>query len=176
MSRLQPLAARYGRWTPGEPGPFVKGKRTVRCVCDCGKRALVRRDQLVDGGSKSCGCARMEKLRSNVPKNKTHGMSNSGTRVSWCAMIARCKPTSSKREYYFDRGITVCARWKKFENFLADMGVRPPGLTIERIDNDKGYFKDNCMWASRAAQCANRRPRSEILKRRAALAKEADRK
>lgn len=74
-------------------------------------------------------------------------------------MISRCvDERPRRRKYYLDRGITVCERWlSSFENFLADMGERPPGLTIDRKDNDLGYFKDNCRWATWAEQRRNQR-------------------
>ena len=73
-------------------------------------------------------------------------------------MVQRCtNPKRSSYRHYGERGITVCARWLKFENFLADMGPRPDGLTLERKDNNKGYYKSNCEWASAKRQNRNSR-------------------
>lgn len=73
-------------------------------------------------------------------------------------MLTRCtNPNVPIYKYYGGRGITVCERWEKFENFLVDMGEPPPGLTIDRLDNDKGYFKDNCAWRTPLEQGNNRR-------------------
>jgi hypothetical protein len=75
-------------------------------------------------------------------------------------MKTRClNPKATGYSYYGGRGITICERWLTFANFLEDMGVRPEGLTLDRIDGSKGYSKENCQWASRAAQQRNRRPR-----------------
>jgi hypothetical protein len=74
----------------------------------------------------------------------------------WASMIARCNtPTHKAFPRYGGRGITVCERWRRYEHFIADMGPCPRGLTLERIDNDKGYEPSNCKWATRAAQNRN---------------------
>lgn len=88
--------------------------------------------------------------------NTTHGMKNTPTYTSWCAMKQRC--TNSKRpsyNYYGGRGITYCERWKDFNNFLADMGVRPEGTSLDRIDSNGNYEPDNCRWATYKVQARN---------------------
>jgi hypothetical protein len=95
---------------------------------------------------------------------KTHGMTHTRTYGIWCQLIQRVtNPNHKNHEHYLGRGITVCERWKAFENFLVDMGVRPDGMTLERIDNEKGYGPDNCRWATRAEQRRNQRNTRMLL-------------
>ncbi len=77
------------------------------------------------------------------------------TQRSWQAMKRRCLSPKHKNGWYMKRGITVCQRWMNFENFLSDMGYRPKGLTLDRIDNTKGYFPENCRWATVKQQLQN---------------------
>ena len=94
--------------------------------------------------------------------NTRHGMHGTPTYRSWIEMRRRCRAKPGRVEYerYVMRGIKVCKRWDKFENFLADMGVRPPGLTLDRKHNSKGYSPSNCRWATHSEQALNRRTRS----------------
>jgi hypothetical protein len=123
------------------------------CVCDCGNQSVVRRGGLTNGDSTSCGCAKIR-----------HGHAIKGKRSAeykcWDSMLRRCEnPSNPAFENYGGRGISVCDRWHIFENFLADMGRKPsPDLTIERVKNYLGYYKENCVWATRIEQLKNRRP------------------
>jgi hypothetical protein len=139
-----------------------------RCRCHCGKESIVRGDQLVSGGIRSCGCARLEKTTTHGHCRRRGGRSCTVEYAAWHAMHHRCKNPANKQFHrYGGRGITVCERWEKFENFLADMGLKQsPDLSIERIDNDAGYSPENCKWATLEEQNANRHHAKSYNRRR----------
>ena len=87
--------------------------------------------------------------------NFKHGMSNTPTYVSWRSMKDRCLNNKNKKHEYYER-IKICKKWMVFSNFLADMGERPDGKTLDRVNNNKGYNKYNCRWANRSIQNSNR--------------------
>lgn len=135
-----------------------KGISTTKflCECECGNIKEIARDSLISGATKSCGCLCKEINKKNFT---THGQTkNSKTYMSWRAMKERCNNINNKRyNSYGGKGITVCLRWEmSFENFLEDMGERPEGFTLDRIDPNGGYSKDNCRWADLSTQAYNK--------------------
>lgn len=159
MSRLIDLTGqKFGRWTVIKLSKMLnaRGGPLWLCRCDCGTKSRVEPQSLRSGGTKSCGCLRAEKARE---AHLTHGHSkNDPTYRSWAAMRRRCLTESDKLyPYYGARGITICKSWMKFENFLIDMGERPPKLTLERDNNNGNYEPTNCFWATRKVQARNKR-------------------
>ncbi len=125
------------------------------CKCSCGKESTVMSFSLKNGRTKSCRCLRQE-IKTKHGHKKDGKIT--GIYKSWFCMKQRCN-NSNNKDYssYGGRGITVCKEWLEFSNFLKDMGEQPPNQTIERIDNDKGYCKSNCCWATRMQQARNKR-------------------
>ena len=156
MSLFEDLTGqRFGRLLALSP-IRQPGKRTkFLCQCDCGEQSIVMSTNLKRGVTKSCGC--LQKERAAAAKTK-HGHTrrskgSTSTYNSWLGMKARCNnPGSPSYEDYGDKGIGYCKSWESFENFLEDMGERPDGKTLHRLNNDHGYDKANCVWADWATQ------------------------
>lgn len=126
------------------------------CDCQCGLRIVATCSNLKSGHTQSCGCRQREVTGE---ANRSHGRSNTKLYRRWCQMIQRChKPYAPNYAHYGERGIVVCDRWRhSFENFLEDMGEPPPGLSLDRVDNDGPYAPWNCIWADRSTQIRNSR-------------------
>lgn len=130
-----------------------EGKQSI-ALCDCGKEIATTTYNITSGRTKSCGCYFKLKL---VDRNSTHGMTDSPTYRSWVAMKRRCNDSTIPNAlYYKNKGITYDPKWESFEVFFSDMGERPKGTTLDRKESNKGYYKENCRWATSREQWLNR--------------------
>lgn len=157
MKALDLTGKKFGKLTIIKyEGKNKEGRPLCLCECDCGNYKIIIEKNIKNGNTKSCGCLGKE----NAIK---HGHSETRTYVTWTNMNKRCNNQNHKKyKYYGGRGIKVCGRWsnknpKGFENFLEDMGERPKNKTLDRINNNDGYFKENCGWITIKQQHRNMR-------------------
>lgn len=152
MSTKNILGQRFGRLLTIEKlGLSNNGDYIWKCLCNCGNYTEVPIGRLNSGSTQSCGCLSIE-------NRKTHGMSGTQTYVSWHKMICRVR----YEEYSKDYGdVEVCERWlNSFENFYEDMGERPEGMTLNRVNGAKIYSKETCEWATLSLQSYDQKKKS----------------
>lgn len=159
MKPLDLTGRRFGRLTALRYAVELGKPRRWICRCDCGQETIAFLSNLTREHTLSCGCLKKEKQGT---ANRTHGMTSTPTWQSWNCMTRRCTdPRRPAYPYYGGRGVAVCERWLRFDNFLADMGERPPGTTLDRYpDNDGNYEPGNCRWGTPTEQSNNRRQRT----------------
>jgi hypothetical protein len=155
------IGRRFGRLVVVAYAPDIYSAKKMACICQCGTRCHVVVAQLNNGHTKSCGCLQKELHLKSMLK---HGESKTRLYKLWTGMMQRCfnrKSPLFKR--YGGRGISVCKKWWSFPKFLADMGERPDGMSLDRIKNNRGYSKLNCRWATKLQQTNNTRSNRFII-------------
>jgi hypothetical protein len=161
------VGQQFGRLTVTDPEVRTdRGHRGARCECVCGTSVVPKIADLRAGRVQSCGCLKREQRvaqsRRAAAAHTSHGLTAHPLYQTWYHMLARCEdPVHKYYKYYGGRGITVCLRWHDVRLFIEDierdLGPRPPGLTLDRIDNDGNYEPGKVRWATRKAQAQNRR-------------------
>lgn len=146
---------KFGRLLAVRPTELRQDKKIVwEFLCDCGKKHLTLARSVHQGHTRSCGCLSIDVL---IERSTTHGLRHTREWQCWNEMMNRAKRYNKEHKSYRDRNITVCKRWWKFENFIKDMGFKPhPKMSLDRIDNDKGYSLRNCRWTTHKEQSNNR--------------------
>lgn len=152
MRRFELTGRRFGMLVVEKRIENKHGKTRWQSICDCGRTSSAYGQELTRGETTSCGCKRRKHGHCGKAGSRTP------TYYSWSAMKYRCRPGVWMSKWYHDRGVRICKRWDRFDNFLADMGERPKGKTLDRFPTTrKIYNKKNCRWATVKEQLENRR-------------------
>jgi len=167
MCRLIDLTGqRFGRYIVLERnGVGANGMAAWLCKCDCGTEKTVVGNNLRQGKIVSCGCYQREIATRNGLATKKHGEAKTRTYKTWIGIKSRChNPSDRAYDQYGGRGISVCERWlNSYELFTKDMGKRPHGMSIERIDVNGNYEPNNCIWATCQQQARNKRCTIKVI-------------
>lgn len=164
MRTIDLTGQRFGWLTVIERTGSIRGHSVWLCRCDCGKETVATSDNLKSGHVQSCGCLKRDTTRKiRTELNTIHGGRKTRLYRIWDGMKARCtRPSHKSYKNYGSRGITICAEWLNdfgaFQKWALAHGYQDD-LTIDRIDNDKGYSPDNCRWVTMADQSRNKRPK-----------------
>lgn len=156
---------KFGRLTVIEFAGFGSSHKTQwKCKCDCGKEVIVKSNSLITGHTKSCGCLETEVKREI---NKTHGLRYDPLYRTWLNMRDRCNnPNNSHYIYYGKKGVKVCNLWNNFKEFhtwaYSNGYIPNSNLSIERVDNSKGYCPENCKWIKISEQSKNKTSNYQI--------------
>jgi hypothetical protein len=127
----------------------------LECICDCGEKRVVQTSQLSERSACET-CIKKRRVKISSAANRIHGMKGTRTYRIWIGMKNRCtNPRNYSFAYYGGRGISVCSKWMSFPGFFEDMGEAPESLTLDRINSNGDYCKENCRWATRAIQSEN---------------------
>jgi hypothetical protein len=173
--RTDIVGQQFGRLTVISFSNYPNKRPHWLCECDCGNQKIVTGLNLKSGHTRSCGCLHTENsnrqalARRGIPaSNRTHGKSRTAAYRSWASMTQRCEnPKRPGWEDYGGRGIKVCERWRRSfsdyeEDLLRILGPKPPGMSLDRIENDGDYEPSNVRWATQKEQVANQRKRKRI--------------
>lgn len=162
--RVDLMGKKFGAWNVIEYLGMNKRFQPIWfCRCDCGTERQVVGQTLRNGKSKSCGCKKPDAISKAQWFHGHSGSSRNGRKESptystWRAMLRRCNPENKwTYRWYGSRGVTVCKRWHFFHNFLSDMGEKPQGMSLDRINVDGNYEPSNCRWADWKTQRSNQR-------------------